>query len=252
MSETYYLGQGKLYVADRDGSGNPGPFRYLGNMPGCKISLKTDKLTHKESTSGLRRQDASIVIGQECNFDGSLESFDKDNLAMGLYGSKATVTGGTVTGEALPSGAVVGSLLALSHQNVSAVVVKDSTGTPKTLTVDVNYKVNAKSGSIEVLDLTTGGTYTQPLKADFTFASGTPVGIFMGLPGEKVIRFEGVNKADLKTVVAQLYRVQLDPLGDLDLITEKLGSAPLKGEVLLDDTKAASAALGQFGFIDFL
>jgi hypothetical protein len=251
MSETYFLIQGKLWIADRDSLGNPGPFRYLGNVPSAKISLKVDKVTHKESTSGMRREDASVVIGQECAFDGSLESFDLDNLAMGLYGSKVTVAGSTVTAEAMPSGAVVGSLLPLSKQDVSSVVVKDSTGSPKTLTVDVNYKVNAKAGSIEILDLTTGGAYVQPLKVDFAYAAQTPVGIFMALPVEKVLRFEGINKKDLKNIVVQLYRVQLDPLGDLDLITDKFSSAPLKGAVLLDDTKASSASLGQFGYLNY-
>jgi hypothetical protein len=75
-----------------------------------------------------------------------------------------------VTAEALPNPVTAGSLYLLAKQNVSSVVVKDASGTPKTLPV-AQYSLNAKHGSLVINDKTTGGPYVEPFKVDYAYTS---------------------------------------------------------------------------------
>ena len=90
----------------------------------------------------------------------------------------------------------MGDILVFAKRNLSAVVIKDSTGTPKTLVANTNYKLNAKAGHIELLDITTGGPYVQPFKIDYTPGASTEVGLFTAGSMEYFFRFEGLNTAD--------------------------------------------------------
>ena len=49
FQDQYFSGQGEIFVADRDSSGNIGPYRSVGNVPSLQISLETSVQDHKES-----------------------------------------------------------------------------------------------------------------------------------------------------------------------------------------------------------
>ena len=250
----YLRGQGKLYIGSRDANGNPLALRWVGNCPELKLGLQVDNIEHKESYSGQSMTDLKIPKGKTTSLNFTLEEFNKDNLALALYGAALSVAAGTaITGEVLNGSTTpkVGDVYITAKRNVGGTVaLKDSTGSPKTLTKDVNYTIEPISGTITILDITTGGTFTGPLKLDYTPGISTEIGMFNTPQSDLFLRFVGMNMADRgKIVTADLYKVNINPTKELSLITDDLAQMQIEGAALLDPTKPVSATLGQFGAI---
>jgi len=241
----YFSGQGRVYIGARDASGNPLSMRWLGNVPELKVSLNVETIEHKESYSGQRLTDLSLIKGKDGEFSCAIEDFSIDNLELTLYGQTSSVTAGSVTAEALPTGAVAGGLYLLANQFVSSVVVKDSAGTPATLTEGTHYKVHAEQGAIEFLDV---AVFTQPFMVDYSYGASKRLAMFKAGQPEVWLRFDGLNTADAnQRVIVDLYRVALNPSKDLSLIGDELQRFDLSGRVLADVTKPDAGPLGLFG-----
>ncbi|MCT9070797.1 hypothetical protein N6G06_05395 [Cupriavidus gilardii] len=166
----YFSGQGRVYIGARDTAGNPQGLSFVGNVPELKVSLSVETLEHQESTSGQRLTDLQLIKTKKGEFACTLEELIAVNLGLALYGTTIEQVSGTVTAEALPNPVTAGSLYLLAKQNVSSVVVKDASGTPKTLPV-AQYSLNAKHGSLVINDKTTGGPYVEPFKVDYAYTS---------------------------------------------------------------------------------
>ncbi len=245
----YFSGQGKVYIGTRDTSGNPQGLIYVGNVPKLVVSPTVTTIEHQEATSGQRLVDLQLITAKKAAFDCTLEELLPSNLALALYGTSNTVTGGTpVVGEALPSAPVLGSLYLLKGQNVTAVSIKDSTPTTPLTLPPAGYTVNGPGGSIVFNDITTGGPYVQPFKVSYTPGASTNVAMFTQPLPERWVRFEGLNTANGNSpVIIDLYRVSILPTKALDMISNALMSFDLTGETLADMTKSADATLGMFG-----
>ncbi len=246
-----YCGKGELYAGVALVAGGPPVLTSLGDVSKFTLSPKATTIDHRESQSGKNLRNGRIVTGNDLDASFVMEEVLADNLALALWGTNAAVTGGTVTSETLATGAVVGSLLALANPKVSAVTITDSTGTPKTLVADTNYKLHADHGSIEILDITTGGAYTQPFKAAYTFAAYVRVAIFLALAPVRYLRYEGINLQDASAIVVEIYNFKGNPLKSLDLIGDKFQNLEVDGACILDSTKADDSVLGQFGRVVF-
>lgn len=247
MANVYFSGQGIVYVADRDGSGNVTVFRDVGNVPALKLSLSTDVIEHKESRTGQRLTDLRLTKSRKATVDITLENFTKANLMLLLYGTASTVSGASVTNEVFATGQVVGNILALAHPMVSSVVVHDSAGSPATLALTTDYTVDANSGMITIVNV---GTYVQPFKVNYTFATQDVVPFFRSATTERFLKFSGLNTANSNApVVVDLYRVIFDPVGNLDLINDELAQFQLTGSALYDATRDLDSLLGGFGRI---
>lgn len=166
----YFSGQGRVYIGARDDLGNPAGLTFVGNVPELKVSLSVDTIEHQEAQSGQRLTDLQLIKTKKGEFACTLEELIATNLALALYGTTTTITPGTVTGELLPNPVTPGSLYPLTMQNVSAVQIQDSDATPKTLPAS-QYSVNAKHGSLVVLDATSGGPYTEPFTVDYAYGA---------------------------------------------------------------------------------
>lgn len=248
----YFSGQGKLFVAPLV-NGIPGQFRWLGNVPDFKPSFDTSKIEHKESYSGQRLLDKVITTENKSKVAAELEDWSKENLALAVRGSAAIVAAGTVAAgspEASPVSLVAGSIWALKHQKVSAVVVKDSAGTPATVDT-ADYVVDPDFGTVTIVDVT---GYTLPLTASYAYGAVDNIAFFTQPIQEVALRFEGINTADgNKKVLAEIYRVALDPTKDLGLITNDLGKFSLEGNALVDPTKPDNdLVFGKFGRLVYL
>jgi hypothetical protein len=157
------------------------------------------------------------------------------------------MTAGTVTEEPMPNNLIPGDLYLLAKQNVSTVVVSDSSATPKVLPDD-QYTVNGKHGSLVFLDTTNGGPYVEPFTVDYAYGASSSTAMFTQALPERWVRFEGLNTADgNREVVIDLYRVAINPAKELSVITEELLKFELSGQVLADLTKPIGSDLGQFG-----
>jgi len=241
----YFSGQGRVYIGTRDSNGNPQSMRWLGNVPELKVSLNVETIEHKESYSGQRLTDLQLIKAKSGEFTCAVENFSIENLELTLYGQTSSVTAGTVTNEALPTGAVAGGVYLLANQFVSAVTVKDSAATPATLTAGTHYKVHAEQGAIEILNV---GTFTQPFKVDYSYGAAKRLAMFKSAQPEVWLRFDGLNTADSNTrVIVDLYRVVLNPTKDFSLIGDDIQKFELSGRVLADTTKSDTGPLGLFG-----
>ncbi|MFZ2999827.1 MAG: hypothetical protein WA071_05840 [Undibacterium umbellatum] len=242
----YFLGQGKVFIAQRDAAGNPKAMRWLGDVDDAKISLKTGKIERKESWSGERGKALSISVDKEASIDLTLMEFSKENLSFALFGKTTSTASGSVTGEQLTSGLLVGDRIPLKNPNVSAVVITDSAATPATVNPS-KYEVDPKYGAITIKDV---AGLTQPLIAAYSHGAVDSVAIFASTPDDLFLRYEGINLAQGGApIVVELYRVKSEPLKELSLITDKQGDMKVNAEVLIDSTKPADGAMGRFGRI---
>lgn len=243
----YFSGQGRVYLAQRDTTGNPLSLRWVGNVPDLKISLNVETIEHKESYSGQRLTDLQIIKSKDGEFSCTLEEISSENLELSLFGQTSQVNSGSVTGEALPTGIAAGDLRLLIHQFVSAVTVTDSAGTPATLVEGTHYRVHAAQGGIEFLSVT---GFTQPFLVDYAYGAAKRTAMFKSAQPEVWLRFDGINTADgNRPVIVDLYRVAINPTKDLSLISDELQKFELSGKVLADVSKDGAGPLGQFGRI---
>ena len=245
---TYASFQGRVYLGKRDSNGNPIEVRSPGNVAELKLSLKTDVLEHYESQSGQRSLDNRMIKSKSATINLSIEEFTKENLALALYGTHVATASGTVTDEPIGGAVpVVGDRYFLAHPKVSTLVVKDSAGTPATLTLGTHYTADTDFGAIQFLD-TTG--LTAPFKASYAFGDVSEIGIFTQPLPERYLRLEGLNTAQGNAkVLVELYRVAFDPLKELALISTEYNKFDLEGSLLADATKPYDAVLGTFGRI---
>lgn len=237
MANYYYSGQGSLYAAERDTvTGKPKGFMAVGNVPELSIDIEVDKFEHKESESGNRLLDLTIVKETKGKFKFKLENLSLENLAMGLYGTSAAVVGGNIVDEAViayKNTATVVKKLALAHPDVSAVVVKHTSGTP-TYVLNTDYTVDAKNGTISILS---GSAIVEAasLKVSYTYAGYNNLEAFTSAASpERFLRFEGLNTVDNTHVIIDMYRAQFDPLTNYALLSDELAAVDMAGSLLSD------------------
>lgn len=245
----YFSGQGRAYIAVAT-AGVPGVFRYVGNVPVLNVALETDVLEHRESTSGQRLTDLRIIRGKSSKFSFTLEEFNKDNLALALYGVTASISGSTVAVETFPTVAV-GDYVRLAHPDISSLVITDSAGSPATATLGTHYSIqSAKHGTIKILNL---ASHTQPYKAAYTYATRQNVNMLTQGFADRWVKFDGLNTVDSNTpVLVELYKVNFDPIAQMDLISDDIWKMELSGGALYDSTKEGDATLGQFGRVQLI
>lgn len=243
-----FSGQGPIFHAERDGSGNPVNFAWFGNSPDTVLGLSADELEHKESYTGNRTTDARIITELSATISITVDDFKEANLVVAGFGAAAAISGGAVTGEAVLTAApVVGERYALkSTGRVSAVTLKDDGVTISS----ANYTVDASG----VIVFSNVSGLTGPITADYTNAASRQVGLLKTAAPEKHIRVDGYNTArsvsgDFERVVAEAYKTRFSPFENLALINDEFGSLVINGSVLVDTTKAAASAPGQFARI---
>lgn len=247
----YFSGQGKIFVAPII-DGLVGVFRWVGNVPDFSPKFDTSKLEHKESWSGQRLLDKSITTENKSTISATLEDWSPENLALAVRGTVGKTPTAAVTGELSPADLAAGDIWALKGVKVSSVTITDSAnGSPATVT-NTKYTVDPDFGTIVFKE---GGLtgYTLPLKAAYTPAAADVVAFFTEGVKEVAVRFEGVNTADgNKKVLAEIYKVALDPTAELGLITEELGQFVLEGSALADQDRPDDVLFGKFGRLVYL
>lgn len=242
-----FSGQGKVLIGTRNANGTPGLLAWLGNASVCTLAVEEDSEERNESYSGNRLPLRKLTRSRKGTLSIKFDEFTNDNLVLGLAASKTVVAAGApVAGYAFPAGAAVGNYLVVPHKNLSAVALKDSSGAPKTLTLDTNYALDAFAGSFELLDIVTGGAYVQPFKADFTPGGYTKIGALNQAAVDRYIRFDGINTDDGTRIIADIYRARIKPIKEFVFIGDNYQDFEMEGTVLNDPTKTSAGADGQF------
>jgi len=238
--------QGVVYAAPRDANGNPLGFLDLGNVSALELSPSTDVVEHYESRSGQRLQDGRLITRKTMSLRLTMDEWLIDNLALGLYGTKATLASGLVTDEAAPTLAD-GEIYRTRYPKISNVTITDSAATPATLTQGTDYEiVSPDHGTIKFIN--TAG-FTQPFLIDYNYAGGTQIVMFDSPAPERWLKVDAINTAENNApVLVEVYRVLLEPIGSLQLIqNDGYGTLELSGSALYDFSKQNDPTLGQFG-----
>lgn len=221
----------------------------LPEVDSVEISITTEKVERVSKRDALASKAFSVVkmIGGTGKLICSQHSMDL--LKLYFFGSKSTVSGGSVSAAAFSSGIVANDIVPLpgdrTHLSTFTSIV-DSAGSPATLVNGTDYEIDNYAGVVKFLNVS---GYTQPFKVSGTQDAGTQVAGFTARTQEKWLRHKVINIADSDDPgLLDVYRIQIDPAASWQLITD--GNEPQKYEigfqVLKDTTKSSSATGGQF------
>lgn len=246
MVDRYYRGNGKVYISSRDPvTGQPvSGFRFLGNTSQLKISTTVQQVKHQESYTGQGLTDLVIETTKEATLMLTLESFDKDNLALALYGTSTAVAGATISSETVLG--YVGRHVPLANINLTSFTSLTNAGGGTTYVRDEDYSVDLKSG---MLSIPNGSTIadTSSLRANYVCAAHEKVAAFTRTNKELWLRFDGLNTAEEDApVVIDIYRARFLPQKEWSLIGNELSSLELDGDILYDAKQPDTTTDGRF------
>jgi hypothetical protein len=113
-----YLGVGKIYMRDINGSGGLVP---IGNVSALNFAVQEEQKELMDFTAagGGARNEVRRVKGVEAKI--TLHDLSPDNLALALYGESDAVAAGSVSGEVI--GVVKGALIPLANVGASNVAL---------------------------------------------------------------------------------------------------------------------------------
>lgn len=237
-SSYYYSGQGRLGIGDRNPDGSYSNLIFVGNVTSLTVSVATTKFEHKESMSGQRAIDLTIVQEKNATFSFTSESLTLELLALGLYGRNSATAAGTVAVED-HTFTKVGSAIPLLYPNVSDVVVTPvaAPGTP--LVAGTDYDVDEGFGTIYPKAGMAPGAY----KIAYEYGAFDQIDAFTNAtPPERYLRFEGLNTVNGDLRLIEVPRAAFDPLTDMEFINEELGAGEFNGNVLPDLSIVAEGA----------
>jgi hypothetical protein len=242
MANYYYSGQGSLYVGTRNPTtGRPEGLVAVGNVPTLEISIEVEKFEHKESETGNRTVDLTIIQEQNATFNLVIESFSTRNLALAFFGTESEVTGAAVASEAQtlyqPADASDTDpyKTPLDHINLNeaipAVLVDSLLAA---MTEGVDYEVDYKNGSIWPLAAWSGAALPDVIDIGYTHLGYPQMSAFTQTTIERYLRFEGINTVNDDAVVIDLFRAEFDPAQAFPLINDEVGQLTLNGTILQD------------------
>jgi hypothetical protein len=242
-----FSGVGLITSHKRTTAGAKGIGTFWGNCPRYEIQMTPQAVERNSSMDVARSPLRRMTQATQAAVTIVTDEFNKKNVARATQGRIDEVADDPVTtvNKTHPTGAVVGDVLATDDLNINSLVVTDSSGSPKTLTLGVNYTADLFSGHVTLLDLTTGGPYVQPFK---TANKKGAVSVISGLAvaaEELWIAFSGTNADNGLRCHQDTYRVRLDPASVLQFINSEYQDFELKGTALLDSTKLANSVGGQ-------
>jgi hypothetical protein len=247
-----FQGRGRIYIAERNNSGIPGAFKFVGCADAFNVALSVETIQHYSKCTSADALDYQGTKTQSAEVNMTLSEWVKANILLALRAVEVPdATSGSVSGEACGTGFLAGDVYLLGattgqpRTNVSAVSVDDGGGP---LVLDTDYTLNADTGAVTFITATTGA-----VTADYTYDDLPYASMFRAGQKDYWLRFDGVNKADGDApVLVDLYKVQFNPAQNLDLLSDELALMELSGAVLVDANKSESSDLGQFGRMTLL
>ena len=99
MANTYFRGQGKLWIASRDSTGRTSGFMEIGDAEALNINQSESYDTVNESQSGARVKVVHSAIEYNMDFEMTVLNFSAANLAKAVLGTQSAVVGASITGE---------------------------------------------------------------------------------------------------------------------------------------------------------
>lgn len=238
MQQVSYMGKGSVLAELLNGA-----LVRLGNCSKLTFSIDEEKkeLQDYENAGGGLLDSVSRIksvgIALECS------NFSKENLALALRGTAATVTATPVEDEAHT--AKTGGYIVFIHIPDPAVapVVTDATGA---IVYDAGDDYAVTRSGIEII---TGSSIVDGTTVLVSYTPLAQVDIAALTSAGNAIRlvFDGLNEARSgKPVQVDCYRVKFSPAKTLDWIADDFGKLPLEADVLKDETRSGAGVSQYF------
>jgi hypothetical protein len=252
-----YLGAGEVFFDRFDASGVSTGLRHLGNVDEFTSNVTVDSVTKKSAMSGTRGILAEVITGTTAEIGMSLSEYESNNLALVLLGNESAYTQAAEV--AFTGRALVGASFAFDvwyeFKNAAGTPILNPTVTAikqgATTINPAGYEVRAEAGMIRFLSSYAGANPAALLTA-ITWDGSTPA-VVAG-DGKRLVQALAVGKvqgrlryisatdqANGPRVIVDVWKVNLNPDGDLPLIGEDFGAFKLKGKAQKDATKAAGS-----------
>ena len=225
MANTYFRGQGKVWIASRDSTGATSGFTEVGDAEALNINQSETYDTVHESQTGARVKVVHAAIEYNMDFELTVLNFSKANLSKALLGTSSVVAGGTIAAESHK--AWKGSSFFLKYPGVSAVTIGS-------LVSGTDYVVDAVTGRI---DIPTGSSITDGAALSVAYTHAGAEGVIEATTAtsarEYVIIFEGKNMNMSGTpVIARLQRAYLNVGQALALLNTNTAKFTMGGSLL--------------------
>lgn len=232
--------QGELFLAKYVNSVAAGLLT-VGNMPDLKLAISSEATEHFTSKDGTRAKDAVLRKATGVRVSGTLEELNKQNRDIIFSGTTTESTSATITDKSIGS-VQTGQMINLGHRNLSGVTFKDGSNAA----VDAsNYTLDAAFGTV---------IFNQAVTGEVTWSGTAGVvsrtTIATDIGNEYRLFFKGIDTYSGDKVALELWRVELSPDTEFDLINEEFAQFSIEGEALADISKASDPTFGSFGCIE--
>ncbi len=226
-TKVYTLGRGMLLFkpAGEDG------FEDFGNVKDFSLTVKTEKLEHYSSVSGIKVKDAEIVKSQDFNVSFEIDELRIETLEKFALASRTdtNITAGTAVETV--NGVKQGFWYKLAHEKIKTTptpVVTNDAASPITYAEGVDYEIDYEAGAIYIVP---GGNITNGtnLKIDYSYDALTKITLWSGQKYQIVgtLWFKGdPPKGQVLDIIGD---VSLIPAGELKLIGDDWLSVKFEG-----------------------
>lgn len=261
----YLLGRGCLFVtAEGVSTGTPVEYRDLGNAPNFSLSIDIEELTHRASMCTLNGgavDDVRIVLRQTINISFTLEEINHDNFALFVQGTTDTPANPAVAGLTaynITTDLELGvwydikstaNVRAMGIDSADLTITQDPGGTPAVLTLNTDYLVDEKAGSIFFVP---GSSATQGETIQVVLAAnaGAPATI-QRVSALKTTASEVALKAHIENannsnevVVLEFFSVVLTGDGEFSSIGDELAQMNFTGVATINQNTVVNGVAG--------
>ena len=229
----HFVGNGEVLIrAIGDDCGAAAEaFRKVGDADELMISTSTDRGSHYESKSGLRRKTASWINQVDTTFSISVTDFNVGNLADLLLGTDSgAVAAGSVVDEAVsvPSTGWVFT----QYPGITSVTIT-SNGGVTTLVENTDYTIDSRNGGINILQM--DNVTNNIIEVDYTHVGIEGlINALQTSSQDYEIRFHGINlNSPNKPVIVTMKRARVYAAEELSLIGQDVTKLSFTGDLLL-------------------
>ena len=230
-----------MFLAPRD---NKRAFRWVGDVSSLKIAFSYEQQITKASRGGQLYQNQRIITGASGSISSTWHNFSVENLAL-LLGAQLVDEPFSFNEQfAIPDGIVKGDIIALPHTTVFNVSING-------LERDIDYVIDRQFGTIEFLVT----PEVSGLIAVYEHLFNQWLPFFSAKTQEFYLRFQGVNIAeDSAPVLLELYRVSVDPLAALEMISSGTDIAGMDMTSLIfpDFNQQVESVFSYFGRVQLI
>ena len=232
ITDYSYIGVGRIYLRDRNGTGGLVPIGNVGKL-NFAVSEEAKDLPDFTSAGGGTRNEVRRITGVETKI--TLHDLSPGNLSLALYGDSTAIAGGSAVSE--NATAKLGAITKLANVGATNAVVKDATDTT-TYVAGADYEI--RGGGIYIPPTGSSITEDDVLHVSYDYPGQDVIEALTQAAGEYEMLFDGINEARSgKASVVNAHRVRFGAAGNLDLIGDNYAGLELTGKLLTDDTQGA-------------